>query len=139
MAWQLLPFSLGVWLMFAPAVIGYVGTAAATNDRIVGPTIALLSVVAMGDSVRNVRYWVIAFGLWLMVTAFVFGYPTWGAVSTAATGALAVALPFRARKQQKPYAGGWPVLWKRDPFKVTAPDADHDHPARPQGTAANND
>ncbi|MGH7966442.1 MAG: SPW repeat domain-containing protein, partial [Candidatus Binatia bacterium] len=46
---QLTNILLGVWLMVAPAVFGYVGTAS-TNDRIVGPLVASFAMIALSEA-----------------------------------------------------------------------------------------
>lgn len=131
MWWQIFPTTIGIWLMAAPYVLGYLDTSAEMNDRILGPFIACFAIVAMGETTRNVRYWNIPLGLWMVVAAFVFAYPTAGMISAVVCGLLTVVLPLKPRKIDTPYAGGWTVLWKKDPYNVAEGSADA--PANPDG------
>jgi hypothetical protein len=45
---------VGMWLMAAPAILGYGGTAA-TNDWIIGPRAATIAAVAASEVLRSLR------------------------------------------------------------------------------------
>ena len=63
--------AIGIWIMFAPQVLGYSGTMA-YSDNIVGALIVTFGVIAMSEVARTVRYINILFGLWLLVAPFIF-------------------------------------------------------------------
>lgn len=101
--------AVGVWLMVAPAVLGYTG-AAETNDRIVGPVAASAAFVAAWAVTRPLRWITLPLGGWLLVAAFVLDYPAAGTVSALASGAVLVATAPIAGAEPPRFAGGWRSL-----------------------------
>jgi hypothetical protein len=69
---------LGIWLMFAPAVLGRTAMAA-NSDRLVGALIVTVAVVSTAEVIRALRFLNVLFGIWLLI-------PPWALVgaSTAA-------------------------------------------------------
>lgn len=68
---------LGVWLMIAPAILGYSGLAvAAWNDVIVGVLIVILAGIRVGMPARyaGLSWLNFVFGIWLVVAPFILGY-----------------------------------------------------------------
>ncbi|QRO01903.1 SPW repeat protein [Archangium violaceum] len=62
---------LGIWLVFAPLVLGYDVPAARSNDIIVGLFLATFALV--GATIGKMRFlWVLA--IWLIVAPFALGY-----------------------------------------------------------------
>lgn len=105
---------IGVWLMAAPAVLGY-GDPAATVDRILGPVAASFAVVAMGEATRGVRHVNLVLGILLVLAPFVLGYPTHAAINSVVAG-LAIALISRAGGEVKErFGGGWSRVWRGYP------------------------
>jgi hypothetical protein len=102
---------LGVWLMAAPAILGY-GTPASTVDRILGPLAASLAVVAMAEATRPVRHANLLLGLLLVVAPWVLGYPGTAALNSVAVG-LAIGVLSRVRGSVKErFGGGWSAVWR---------------------------
>jgi hypothetical protein len=102
----------GIWLMVAPAVLSYDGTAR-TIDRILGPLAASAAIVAMWEVVRGVRWIAAAVGAALVVAPWLLDYPLTPAVNSLATGGLLVVLgAVRGRVSQR-YGGGWSALVRR--------------------------
>jgi hypothetical protein len=105
----------GVWLMFAPAVLGY-GDPAAANDRLVGPTVASIAFVAVWEVVRPVRWAALPFGVWLVAAPVVLSYgqiePT---VSSVVSGVVVLASTPPGRIDPARFAGGWRAVWSREP------------------------
>lgn len=68
--WTLLVSSaLGLWLMFAPDVLGTNTTAhtpATDSDHLVGPLIIVVAVCAMAEVIRSARFLNVLLGLWLI-------------------------------------------------------------------------
>lgn len=107
---RLLAVAAGVWLIFAPAVIGY-GDPAAANDRIFGPIGGSMAFVAMWEVLRFLRWGTLPVGLWLLVAPFVLGYEETGAVvSSLATGAVMAGTAFVGGDLEQRYGGGWRSL-----------------------------
>lgn len=100
----------GVWLMFAPAVLGY-GDPAAANDRIFGPIGAALAFVATWEVVRPLRWGTLPVGVWLVVAPFLLGYDAGTAmVSSIAAGMVMGVAAFLGGQTRQEYGGGWKVL-----------------------------
>lgn len=104
--------AVGVWLMAAPAVLGY-GDPAGTNDRIVGPLAATFAIIAIWEVTRALRWLNLALGLWLLAAPWILGgYPADATISSLAAGALLALFSLVRGKVQQEYAGGWPSLWR---------------------------
>ncbi len=68
---------LGVWLVIAPAILGYGGiSAAAWNDVIVGALIVIFAGVrvTMPGRFEGLSWLNFVFGIWLIVAPFILGY-----------------------------------------------------------------
>lgn len=115
--------ALGVWLMFAPAVLGYVGTAAATNHRLIGPTIAAVGFVATSEITRSLRWVNVACAVWLLVSPWVLESST-AATITSVVVAVAVGLLAPLGKPNPArFGGGWSSLWRPERLADADPDA----------------
>jgi hypothetical protein len=78
---RLLTVAVGIWLMAAPAVLGYAGTPA-TSDRIAGPVVAAIGIVAASTVTRGLRWANLAPGLWLVAGPALLGSPAAALVSS---------------------------------------------------------
>lgn len=112
---RIVNFFFGLWLMAAPALLGYIGTPAEVNDRIVGPLIASFAFVAIWDITRGLRWVNTLLGLWLVVSPFLLGawvadwsFPaTINSVLVGLYVAILSLVPGQVRHQ---FAGGWRSL-----------------------------
>ncbi|MFG0284299.1 MAG: hypothetical protein ACF8R7_07740 [Phycisphaerales bacterium JB039] len=102
---------IGVWLMAAPAVIGY-GPPAAASDRIAGPIIAALSVVAIAEVTRPLRRASIPVGLWLIIAPLILSYPAGAALNSVLCGSAIVGLAQVRGAIRTSFGGGWSALWR---------------------------
>jgi hypothetical protein len=109
---QLLATCLGIWLMAAPAVLGY-GGAARANDRIVGPVAATLAAVAVSEVTRPVRWANLPTGAWLFAAPWVLGSPWAAAWNSLFVGAALAALSLAGGNVKGSYGGGWSAVWRR--------------------------
>src|SRR5690606_22839516 len=113
---QVINALLGVWLMAAPAVLGY-SAPAAVNDRIVGPIAASFAVIAWWQATRPTRWVNLPLGLWLLAAPFVLGYDaTTPLVNSLAVGAALAALSLVRGKVDLRFGGGWRAVWGRRPM-----------------------
>lgn len=104
--------ALGIWLMAAPAVLGFEGSAAATNYRIVGPIITSFAVIAITDATRPARRVNLVAGLSLLVTPWVVGFAsTTATLNAVAVGAVVALLSLVRGPITDEFAGGWSTLW----------------------------
>ncbi len=101
---------LGIWLMAAPALLAY-GPPAATSDRVAGPLLATVSIVAMAQCTRAVRRAAWPIALWLVASPWVLG--DYGAAATASSVAVGVAaglLSLIRGRITREFDGGWGAL-----------------------------
>lgn len=107
---RLVNAALGIWLMAAPAVLGY-GEPASTNDRIVGPIAASVAIIAIWEIARGLRWINLAIGLWLVVAPWVLGYETTATINSTIAGLLMAAAAPTGGKLKQRIGGGWSALW----------------------------
>ena len=111
MSARMLNAVLGIWLMVAPAVLGY-GDPARVVDRILGPVAASLAVVAMGEATRPVRHANLLIGVLLVLAPWVLGYPGTAAINSVVVGLAMAALSRLGRKVEQRFDGGWSRVWR---------------------------
>ena len=94
--WNLLASAaVGLWLMFAPAALGSTGKAA-HSDHLIGALIVTLSVIALADVGRAVRFVNVLLGAWVVASPWILS----GAAASARwsdliAGILVILLSFR--------------------------------------------
>lgn len=77
--WTLaLSVAVGLWLMFAPAILGSEGRAAA-SDNLVGALIVTVAVISTAEVIRAFRFVNVLFAVWLLIAP-------WVLVGASATG-----------------------------------------------------
>jgi hypothetical protein len=108
---RILNTGLGLWLMAAPAVLGFTDSPAATNHRIVGPLVVTFAFVAIWQVTRALRRINLASGLWLLAAPWIFGFPTDATVNAMVCGAAIAALSLVQGTRDTSFGGGWRVLW----------------------------
>lgn len=95
---------VGLWLMFAPAVLGNADRAA-DSDHLIGALIITFAVIAMAEVARPARLLNVAFGLWLIVAPWIVaGASPIGRWNDVAAGVLAIALSLRRGPVSERYA-----------------------------------
>lgn len=110
-AWpQALSAALGLWLMAAPAILGYAGTDADVH-RIVGPVVASLAFVAMWDHVRPLRWANLSLAAALLVAPLVFDFAAVAIANGVAVAVALAALAFVRGDIEGEFGGGWSALW----------------------------
>lgn len=102
---------VGIWLMAAPAILGYHGPAR-INDQACGPLIASLAIIAMWEVTRGLRWLNLALGFWLMLAPLVLHYVTWASAlnNLVCSLTLIICAVVPGRKIHR-FAGGWPSLF----------------------------
>ena len=108
---RIINIGLGVWLMAAPAILGY-GGAGRTNDVIVGALSATSAIVSLSEVMRPMRWVNVAMGVWLLVAPSYlgYGYSPIGHRMFVALLMLSSAL-VRGRIESR-FGGGWSALWR---------------------------
>lgn len=111
-AWaRLLNSAVGIWLMAAPAVLGY-DAPAATSDRLIGPVAVSFAIIALWEVTRPVRRVNTALGLWLLAAPWLLGYAPVPAVNSIIAGVLLITLSLVRGEVSGQYGGGWRAVWK---------------------------
>ena len=106
---------LGVWLMAAPEILNYQGRAA-DNDQIFGPIIASISITAIFESTRNMRWLNIPFAIWLIMAPFVLSYDdNYAGYNDVLTGIFVGSFSLIKGKIHYKFGGGWAALFKKAP------------------------
>ena len=103
---------IGIWLMFAPAVIGF-GGAARVQYCVIAPLIVTISYIAAWEANRPLRFANLPFCAWLVIAPVVYGYVPAAAANSVIAGLAIGALSFIEGKRRHSYAGGWGALWKK--------------------------
>ena len=99
--------------MAAPHFLSF-GNFCANHDRIIGPLVAALALIAATEVMRPLRWVVLAFGAWLVIAPLALGY--WSGEPLARnndmiTGLICmIASSFRGRIESR-FGGGWSQLW----------------------------
>src|SRR5689334_5140639 len=106
---QALNAVLGIWLMAAPAVLGY-GGSAALNDRVCGPLAAGFALIAVHEVTRPLRWLILPVGIWLLAAPWVLGYETAAAANSVVVGLLLCLLAPRGGLVRYDFGGGWTSL-----------------------------
>ena len=101
---------LGVWLMAAPAVLGY-GGLPADIDRVIGPLIATFGCIAVFEATRPCRWATLALGVVLVICPLI-DYPTDAAANSVAVGLTVAGLSLVRGRITGRYGGGWSALWR---------------------------
>ncbi len=109
---QVLNAALGIWLMVAPAVLGY-GEPGSVNDRILGPVAATFAVIAWWEATRPVRWVNLPIGLWLVLAPWILGYDETAAIiNSIAVGLVMTACAAVKGTIEKRYGGGWSAVFR---------------------------
>jgi hypothetical protein len=111
---QIVNAALGIWLMAAPAVLGYEGAACAV-DRVVGPVAAACAIIAAHSATRPLRWGNAVLGLGLLLAPWVLRYGWAAAVDSTVVGLLLVTFAALGGRPRQRVGGGWSSLWRTDP------------------------
>lgn len=108
---QLVSAGIGVWLMAAPTVLDYSSTAAVLA-RIVGPTAAAVSIIALWEASRGARWLNFVLGAALVASAVVLGHGIGGRLNDLAAGVALALLTLVKKEPEHRIGGGWRALWR---------------------------
>ena len=108
---RLLAAGTGLWLMASPALLDY-GDPAAGVDRIVGPIAASVSVIALSQVMRELRWLTLPLALVLLLAPLALGYGQTASINSLASAAVLAATAFFAPTRRYSFGGGWKVLFR---------------------------
>ena len=106
---QLVAAAFGIWLMAAPAVLGYMGVAEVI-DRIAGPIIAALALIATSECTRGLRWANVAVASMLIFSPLWFDYARTATLNSVVTGVAVMVLSSLRSRVRSSFGGGWRVL-----------------------------
>jgi len=105
---------IGLWLMAAPAVLGY-GAPASTVDRIIGPIAASVGWISVWAVTRPIRWLNLPLGAALVLAPLALSYPGVAFANSIALGvALAAFAPVRGKPTAR-FGGGWSAVLRPEP------------------------
>jgi hypothetical protein len=104
---QLINMMLGIWLMAAPTILGYVGPAR-TNHRIVGPLAVSCAVITLWEVTRPMRWGNLVLGVWLLIAPRIFTYTGEAFLNTPLVGLLLTVFSLvHGQTEPQHFGGGW--------------------------------
>jgi hypothetical protein len=103
---RLINIAVGIWLIAAPAVMGYEGLAA-DHARVVGPIVASLACIAIWEATRSLRRVNLLVGLWMLLSPWLLEFPAIAAVNTCPCGGIVVGMSLLRGKLTHRLGGGW--------------------------------
>lgn len=106
--------AIGVWLIAAPAVLGYASETAGDVHRLLGPVAGGAAFIAVWEVVHAVRWVTVPVGVLLVVWPVV-GFPAEAAVNSVVSGLAVAALAFAGGPPEGRYGGGWGAVWEDRP------------------------
>ena len=111
---QLINAVLGLWLMVAPAILGF-DKIIADNNHVTGPIIATFAITAIFECTRPVRWFNILAGAWLLISPWILGYSqTMAIINDMAVGALVIGFSLVKGQVNSSFGGGWSGLWQKN-------------------------
>lgn len=105
---------IGLWMMMAPALLGY-PTPAANNTYIIAPLVITFAITAIWEVNRSIRYIILPLGLWLAAAPFILGYEGIPRYHDLVAGITIAALSLVKGKIEGNYGGGWRSLFQKHP------------------------
>lgn len=100
----------GIWIMAAPALLGYSGSAA-TNDRIVGPIAAAAAWIAASEATRSMRWVNLPLGLWMIASPLLLDHAAAATIHSIVSGIVLIATALAIGPLPRhSYGGGWKAL-----------------------------
>jgi hypothetical protein len=103
---QLATAALGVWLTIAPGVLG-ASEAMRVHDRVVGPLLAAVGIVAASEVTRPLRHVALVLGAWLVLAPWLLGGAAVAVANDVAVGLATAGLSRAGARRRHRHGGGW--------------------------------
>lgn len=110
----------GMWLMAAPAVLGYSTSASVADEieRTIGPLVVSVAIAAIWPEIRPLRWVNVVLGAVTAVSALTLGwfldYPSAAIVNSVVVGAGIVGAGLIRGAIDTRFGGGWRSVWRSD-------------------------
>ena len=111
---QIINAMLGIWLMVAPCILGYTGSAR-TNSYIFGPLAAGSAIIAIWEATRPVRWVNLIIGLWLLIAPWVLKYEFNAILNSSITALLLISFALVRGRLKHRFGNGWSYLLRSNP------------------------
>jgi hypothetical protein len=111
---QTISTAIGIWLMAAPAVLGF-GRPASTNAHIIGPLVSTFACIAVWEATRPIRWVNLPLAVWLIAAPLVLGHPQAGAINSVLCGIAIATFSCLGGGVQARFGGGWSAVWRGTP------------------------
>jgi len=108
---QTINLLLGVWLMFAPYILGY-SDLASHSDHVVGPLVATFSAIALWEVTRGMRWANLPLALWLIVGPWFLQFEQTALINSLLVGVCVAGLSLVRGRITQEFGGGWAMLWR---------------------------
>jgi len=105
---------IGLWVMLAPAMLGF-GKTASDHSYVVGPLVITFAIAAIWEVNRSARYLNIPAGLWLAASAILFSFSGPAFWNSLICGIAICLLSLIKGKITGKYGGGWRSLFRKTP------------------------
>lgn len=110
---------LGLGVMVAPAIFKF-EKIAANNNHIAGPSVLTFAIISLWEINRNVRFFNVVTGLWLVLSPFILHFASVDRIIDISTGiAIGIFSLFKERLKTR-YGGGWRSLFQKNPLHIQA-------------------
>lgn len=105
---------LGAWMMVVPTLFAYQKTEA-DNAYIFGALIISNAIIAMAESVRNVRFLNLVIGIWLILAPWILSFDTTAAkVNDPAVGLMVISMSLIKGRIRERLGGGWAAIFRKN-------------------------
>lgn len=112
---QFINIALGLMVMLAPGLWDY-DKSAASNNYIAGPLVITFAIISITDVGRNIRWFNVPVGFWLLISPLVFEMGEPGIILNMLAGMGIVIFSLIKGKRQSRFGGGWRSLFQKHPL-----------------------
>ena len=102
--------ALGIWLIVAPAMLGYNG-AGRTNELIAGPLIVATAIISTAAVTRPLQRLNVGIAIWLLIAPWALPFTTTARINTLIVAIALLGVSLVRGKPTESFGGGWRALW----------------------------
>lgn len=114
---QVMNLLVGLFLMFAPAIWSF-DKPASDHHYIVAPLVITFAIMAIWEVNRNVRWFNMMAGAWLLISPLILGSEGTVAVIDSFCAILIMLFSLSKGRIKKRYGGGWRSLIQKNPVHL---------------------
>ena len=114
---QIVNIVIGLGLMIAPAIFEF-KKIAADNNHVTAPLLLTFAIISLWEINRNVRFFSIVTGFWLVLSPFILGFTSIDRTINIMAGAAVIFFSLFKGKTKSKYGGGWSSLFQKNPLHM---------------------